>query len=219
VRSRAKIQPLFVGLAVAAVIAMGLAIHAHGSSAGTTKSLASISATPLASWAGSSSGSAPLTTDPPTPEPTPAGTTVLSFDDPSGAPLSGAAGSGARWELFPGDSTAAAISAAQATTAAQNAPGIHAFLGPSSSPVTWSSPTLARLQPLANDGSEYGHVGDSEWVVIASLVYSGDPPVVDYPAGVSAQPSPLRHHYTVVLINAASGAVDGLWDLEGPLVT
>jgi len=214
-----KIERLLAGLGAVAAIAVGLAFHVHSSSTASSKALSSTSSAPPASLVGSPSGAVSLATDPPTPGPTPPGTAVLPLNDPGGSPLSGAAGSRARWELFPGDTAAATISSAQATTAAQHAPGIHAFLGPSSASVTWSSPTLARLQPLANDGSGYGHVGDAEWVVIASLVYSGDPPVVDQPNGVTAQASPLRHHYTVVLINAASGAVDGLWDLEGPLAT
>lgn len=160
-----------------------------------------------------SSGTPPAATV--TPQPTPVGTTVVSVTDPSATPLLGPGGAAAEWLLYPGDTSAAVISPAQALGDAQNAGALGAFLGPSSAPITWSSPVLARLQ-LMVAGTPYGGQGALSWIVIATQDYAGNPNGFPGRPDMTPPPAAMRQHYTVVAINALTGEKDGLWDLPGP---
>jgi hypothetical protein len=159
--------------------------------------------------------STPLTMTPSqAPQSAPPGMIAVSVSDDTDTPL---ALWGQEFVLLPSDSSAAVLSAETATSTATHAGVLKGFLGSGSA--TWSDPTLARIVDVNSDGGTDSAPSPLQWVFVASQVYAGYPGAVFPGNGMTLPPAPLRHHYTVVLVNAITGAQDGAWDINGPTVS
>jgi hypothetical protein len=135
---------------------------------------------------------------------------------------------GSEFVLLPGDAALVsdAIPASTALATGQKIAPTSGILGPG--PVTWLTPTLARLVDVGPNGTIGGSPlvrGDVHylvWVIVAQQEYAG-PPAGQGQAPGSPPPSTpgattVRYHYVVVSVNAGTGQKVGLWGIQGPPV-